>query len=393
MRTLFLKHLAPTSEMPLMIEIERAEGIYLIQKNGEKIIDMISGIAVSSLGHLNPAIKKAVHDQVDAYWHTMVYGEFVLSPQVKLASLISDHLPGNLDSVYFTNSGSEATEGAMKLAKRATGRAEIISASNAYHGSTQGAASLMWPTTFTQAFHPLLPGTSHIQYNNFEDLEKISRQTAAVIIEAVQGEAGVVAPVEGYLEAVREKCTETGTLLIIDEAQTGFGRTGKTFAIEHSGIQPDMVLLAKALGGGFPLGAFVASKDLMKHLAFDPPLGHITTFGGHPVCTAAGLAAFEYLLENRVVEQVDAKATLIKKHIQHPAIRSIRNVGLMFALEIGSFEKVFKVVKAGLEQGILVDWFLFNSDCIRLAPPLIISEEEIKLACEKLKTAMDVLLD
>lgn len=392
MRRLFLNHIAPTSEMPLMLEIEKAEGIYLIQKNGEKIIDMISGIAVSSLGHLNPAIKKAVHEQVDAYWHTMVYGEFVLSPQVQFAALIAKHLPGKLDAVYFANSGSEATEGAMKLAKKATGRPDIIAAKRAYHGSSQGAASLMWPSTFTQAFHPLLPGIHHITYNDFEDIQKINHRTAAVILEAVQGESGITLPVEGYLEAVRERCDEVGALLIIDEAQTGFGRTGKTFAVEHSGIEPDILLLAKALGGGFPLGAFVASKDLMQHLAHDPPLGHITTFGGHPVSCAAGLAGLKFLLENKLVEKIPAKRQLILENLQdHPAIGHIRSIGMMFALEIGSFEKVFKVVKAGLEEGILVDWFLFNSDCIRLAPPLVISEEEISIACKKLSRALDVL--
>jgi acetylornithine/succinyldiaminopimelate/putrescine aminotransferase len=389
MRTLFLKHLAPTSDMPLMNEIERAEGVYLYEKSGKRLMDLISGIAVSSLGHLNPEIKTAVHKQVDQYWHIMVYGEFVLSPQVKFAQLISSFMPPGLDSVYFTNSGTEATEGAMKLAKRATGRPDIIAAKNAYHGSTQGAASLMNPTDFTQAFHPLLPGIRHIEYNNEASLEIIDSNTAAVIVEPIQGESGVTLPSSGFLKKLKEKCQKNGALLIFDEAQTGFGRTGKMFAWQHWGVEPDIILLAKALGGGFPLGAFVSSRELMKKLSYDPVLGHITTFGGHPVSTAAGLAALDFMIKTDLVNEVEKKGQLFEIGLKHPAVLEMRRIGLMMALEVGSFEKVMKVVKFGLENGILVDWFLFNNTSIRLAPPLVISEEEIAFACKVLKEGLD----
>ena len=368
LRQLFLKHLAQTSEFPLMLEIESAEGILLFDKNGKDYIDLISGIGVSGLGHRHPRVIKAVKDQLDKYLHTLVYGEFVLSPQVKLATLLSEHLPDPLDSVYFVNSGSEATEGAMKLAKRYTGRYEIISCYDAYHGSTQGSASLMSDSFFTKPFRPLLPGIRHIEFNNKGNLNKITEKTACVIVETIRGEAGVELPVNDYLKKLRKRCNETGALLVLDEIQAGCGRTGTLFAFEQYGIVPDVVLLAKGLGGGMPIGAFIASQEVMRVLSFDPLLGHITTFGGHPVCCAAGLATLEELVESDLISNVKKKEKLFYKHLVHPAIKEIRSAGLLMAVDLGSFDFVQKVIKDCLENGLITDWFLFNDRSLRIAP-------------------------
>ena len=377
---LFLRHVAQTSPAPLGLEIERAEGCWLFDKDGKKYLDLIAGIGPSVLGHRHPRVQAAVQQQLDAYWHTLVYGEFVLSPQVKLARLLAENLPG-LDSVYFTNSGTEATEGAMKLAKRYTGRPNFVACRNAYHGSTQGAASLMSPTDFTLAFQPLLPGIQHIDFNADEGLEKIDRHTAAVIVETVQGEAGLLLPRPEWLHALRRHCDETGALLILDEIQAGMGRTGRLFAFTQYGIVPDILLLAKGFGGGMPLGVFVARREVMQTLTHDPVLGHITTFGGHPVCAAAGLATLEILLEGNLLAQVPAKEALFKKLLVHTAIREVRSAGLWLAVDLGDASKVQEVIRHCIANGVITDWFLFNDRSLRIAPPLIISEEEIKWAC------------
>jgi acetylornithine/succinyldiaminopimelate/putrescine aminotransferase len=333
LRQLFLKHLAQTSEFPLMLEIESAEGIYLYDKKGKSYIDLISGIGVSGLGHRHPRVVKAVKDQVDKYMHTLVYGEFVLSPQVQLATLLAEKLPAPLDCVYFVNSGSEATEGAMKLAKRYTGRYEIVSCKNAYHGSTQGSASLMSDPFFTQAFRPLLPGIRHIEFNNEASLHTISEKTACVIVETIQGEYGVQLPTDNFLKKLKARCDETGALLVLDEIQAGCGRTGSLFAFEQYGIVPDILLLAKGFGGGMPIGAFIASGEVMKVLSFEPLLGHITTFGGNPVCCAAALATLKELVESDLILKVKGKEKLFRDLLIHPKIKEIRSAGLMMAVE------------------------------------------------------------
>lgn len=388
-RELFLRHVAQTSPSPVMLEIDHAEGMYLFDTAGKAYMDLIAGISVSSLGHRHPNIIAAIHQQTDKYLHTLVYGEFVMSPQVKLAHLLSEQLPDGLDTVYFVNSGSEATEGAMKLAKRFTGRTDIIACKRAYHGSTQGAASLMWPTDFTQAFHPLLPGIRHIEFNCLPCLEKIDRHTAAVIIEPVQAEWGVRAPLPGYLEALRQRCTETGTLLIFDEIQTGFGRTGQLFALNTYGVKPDILLLAKGMGGGMPVGAFISSAEIMQSLSQHPPLGHITTFGGHPVNCAAGLATLNTLLNSNLIAEIKEKETLFHSLLKHPDIWDIRSSGLLMAVELENFERVLKVIQVCIREGLITDWFLFNERSLRIAPPLIITKEEIRKACRIILAALD----
>jgi len=389
LRQLFLEHLAQTSLSPLLLEVERAEGMYLYDPAGKPYLDLIAGIGVSCLGHRPPAVVEAVKAQLDKYLHTLVYGEFVLAPQVQLATLLAQHLPPGLSSVYLVNSGTEATEGAMKLAKRYTGRHEIIACKKAYHGSTQGAASLMWPTDFTQAFRPLLPGIRHIEYNCEWCLGQITEQTAAVIVETVQGEWGIRPPLPGYLPKLRQRCDETGALLILDEIQAGYGRTSSLFAFEQYGIVPDVLLLAKGMGGGMPIGAFIASPEIMGTLAFDPILGHITTFGGHPVSCAAALATLESLLQSGLIGQVKAKESLFLELLQHPAIVEVRSAGLWLAVELESFELLQRVARYCLEKGLITDWFLFNNRALRIAPPLIIEAEQIRWACGLILEALD----
>ena len=390
-RQLFLRHVAQTSAFPLALEIDFAEGMYLYDRAGKSYLDMIAGIGVSCLGHRHPRVVEAAKNQLDRYLHTLVYGEFVLAPQVQLATLLAEQLPPDLDSVYFVNSGAEATEGAMKLAKRYTGRHEIVACKRAYHGSTQGAASLMWPTDFTQAYFPLLPGIQHIEFNCMQCLEKITTATAAVIVETVQGEWGVRKPENNYLQQLRKRCDEVGALLILDEIQAGYGRTGTLFAFEQYGITPDVLLLAKGMGGGMPIGAFVASRAVMQALSHDPILGHITTFGGHPVSCAAALATLQTLLETDLIQQVPQKEALFRSLLVHPQILEVRSAGLLMAVDLGDFDKVQKVIQYCLQAGVLVDWFLFNSESIRLAPPLVIEEAEIRTACQVLLAAMDTL--
>ncbi len=389
-RQLFLSHVAQTSMAPVLLEIDNAEGIYLYDKNGKSYIDIISGIGVSSLGHRHPKVVEAVKNQMDKYLHTMVYGEFVMTPQVQLAQMISDNTPNGLDSVYFVNSGSEAVEGAMKLAKKVTGRTEIIAAKNAYHGSTHGASALMSDTFFTKAYFPLVPGIRFIEYDHLIDLDKITHKTACVIIETIQGEAGVRTPTNDYFKKLRAKCTEVGALLILDEIQCGYGRTGSLFAFEQFGIVPDVLLIAKAMGGGMPIGAFVASKKMMDTLAVDPVLGHITTFGGHPVTCAAGVATLEVLLQSDWIDQVKKKEQLFKEILVHPAIKEIRSAGLMMAVELKDFDFVQKVIQNCLERGLMIDWFLFDDSSIRIAPPLVISEDEVVNSAKIILESIDV---
>ena len=381
-REIFLRHVAQTSTAPLALEIVKAEGAWLFDANGKEYIDLIGGISVANVGHRHPKVIQAIKDQLEAYLHIMVYGEFIETPQVQFAKLLTDHLPPSLNSVYFTNSGTEATEGAMKLAKRFTDRAEVIAFNNSYHGSTQGALSIMGSEYWRNAFRPLLPGVLHFDYNSPGAINAITEETSCVIMETVQGEAGIIAPSNDWIQALRKKCTETGTLLILDEIQTGFGRTGKLWGFEHCGIVPDILLLGKALGGGMPLGAFIADQKLMSVLTDNPVLGHITTFGGHPVCCAAGLAALKALLDEKMISKVKEKEESFRSLLVHKKIRSVRSFGLWLALEFDSFETNKKIIDHCIANGVLTDWFLFASNCLRISPPLIISKEQIKKACE-----------
>ncbi|NVK50515.1 MAG: aspartate aminotransferase family protein [Cyclobacteriaceae bacterium] len=388
-RQLFLSHLAQTTDFPLLIEVEKAEGIYLYGPNGEKYMDLISGIGVSNVGHRHPKVLEAIRNQLDHYLHLMVYGEYVQSPQTLLAKALCDTLPEKLDNVYLVNSGSEAIEGALKLAKRYTGRADIISCVNAYHGSSQGALSIGGNEIFKRAYRPLVPGVSHIVYGSFSDLEKINERTAAVVIETIQGEAGIRVACKEYFQALRSKCNETGTLLILDEIQAGFGRTGKFWAFEHFEIVPDVVVCAKGMGGGMPIGAFIANKDLMGVFKNNPLLGHITTFGGHPVSAAASLATIQILQKEELINQVEQKANLFRELLVHPKIKAIRNKGLMMAVEFESFEVLKPIIDRAIELGVITDWFLFCDDSMRIAPPLTITLDEIRTACKLILQAIE----
>jgi acetylornithine/succinyldiaminopimelate/putrescine aminotransferase len=388
-RQLFLKHLGQTSESPLMLEIVKAEGIYMHGPSGKKYLDLISGVSVSNTGHRHPDVVRAIKKQTDAYLHLMVYGEIIQSPQVKYAEYLTKFLPSNLSCCYFVNSGSEAVEGAIKLAKRFTGRSKIISFTNAYHGSTHGALSIQGNEYFRNAFRPLLPDSYHIAFNDFDALNIIDEQVACVIIEPVQGEAGVVLPKDGFLETIRERCTKSGSLLIFDEIQTGFGRLGKMFAINKFNVIPDILLLAKALGGGMPLGAFISSHEIMSSLSHSPKLGHITTFGGHPVSCAAGMASMRVLSAEKLVESCYRKSVLFKKHIVHELVQEIRGEGLLLAVRLRYQDCVEYAVTHAPEFGLILDYFLFCSDAFRIAPPLTISEDEIYLACTQICRLLD----
>jgi acetylornithine/N-succinyldiaminopimelate aminotransferase len=390
-RQLFLNHVGQTSEAPLALEIIRAEGCKLFDADGKEYIDLIGGISVCNVGHRHPKVIEAIKKQLDDYLHIMVYGELVQSPQVQYATLLTQYLPASLNSVFFTASGSEATEGAMKLAKRFQNRTQIISFKNSYHGSTQGALSVMGSEYWQQAFRPLLPGILQMNYNSFEDLENITTQTACVIAETIQAEAGVLVPQNDWLKALRKKCDETGALLVLDEIQCGFGRNGTLWAFEQFEVVPDILLLGKALGGGMPLGAFVAGKKMMDSFTHDPVLGHINTFGGHPVCCAAGLAACKVLLEEKLVDGVKKKEALFVSLLHHPRIKAVRSRGLMMAVEFEDFDMNKKVIDALILSGVFTDWFLFAANCLRIVPPLTISEAEINLACTKIIGVLDTL--
>ncbi|PQA59898.1 aspartate aminotransferase family protein [Siphonobacter curvatus] len=397
-RQLFLNHLAQTSDFPLALEIEKAEGIWLYSPDGKAYMDLISGIGVSNVGHRHPKVVQAIKHQVDHYLHTLVYGEYVQAPQVLLAqalveTLAAYHTPSGyaIDNVYLTNSGTEAVEGAMKLAKRFTGRTEIISCFNAYHGSTQGALSLAGADFFKRQFRPLLPDIRHIHHGVLADLSNITRRTAAVVIEVISAESGIRVPSQEYLQALRDRCTETGTLLIFDEIQTGFGRTGSFWAFEQFGVVPDVLLSAKGMGGGMPIGAFMAPQPLMAVFKNNPILGHITTFGGHPVSAAASLATLRTIQEENLCASVAAKAELFKKYLVHPRIKEIRNQGLMMAVEFADFGELKAIIDHGIENGVVTDWFLFCDNSMRIAPPLTITEDEIRQACDVILRAIEAV--
>jgi len=373
---------AQTSPAPLALEIVKAEGALLYDGGGKEYIDLVGGISVANVGHRHPTIIDAIQRQLDAYLHIMVYGEFVETPQVKYAKLLTDHLPASLNSVYFTNSGAEAVEGAMKLAKRVTGRTQIIAFNKSYHGSTQGALSIIGDEYWRNSFRPLLPGILHLEYGVKESMDFINNQTACVIAETVQAEAGIIVPDKEWMQALKQKCSESGALLILDEIQTGFGRTGKLWGFENFDIVPDVLLLGKALGGGMPLGAFIASKEVMWSLTNQPVLGHITTFGGHPVCCAAGLAALQVLIGEKMIAEVNEKEKLFQLLLIHPRIKAVRSYGLWLSVEFESFEINKKIIDNCIKKGVLTDWFLFATNCLRISPPLILSEQQIKKACE-----------
>jgi acetylornithine/N-succinyldiaminopimelate aminotransferase len=388
-RQLFLLNTAQTSTTPRLIEIERSEGLYLYGPKGEKYMDLVSGFAVSNIGHRHPQVIEAIKAQIEKYLHVTVYGEFIQAPQVLLAAKLVSLLPKDLDNVYFVNSGAEATEGAMKIAKKFTGRTAFVTAKKAYHGSTQGALSLMGDEKFKIPFAPLLPNIHYIDYNNTSQLNAINQNTAAIILESVQGEAGIRVPDINYMQAVRKRCDETGTLLILDEIQTGLGRTGKLFAFEHYGVVPDILLTAKALGGGMPIGAFIASQKIMAVIKENPILGHITTFGGHPVSCAAALASLNVITTEGLMDTVEEKHQLFLQHLQHPEIKEVRGIGLMMAIELDSFERVERASKYCAANGVMIDWFLHHETALRLAPPLTISNEEIIEACKIIKAGID----
>ncbi len=388
-RQLFLQYVAQTSDFPLMLEIVNAEGVYLFDKDGKRYVDLISGIGVSNVGHRHPKVVSAIKNQVDKHLHLMVYGEYIQSPQVRLAQALASTLPRPLSSCYFVNSGSEAVEGAIKLAKRFTGRAEVISCKNAYHGSSHGALSASGNEKFKRNFRPLVPGFQHVQFGNIQDLDLISEKTAAVLVETIQGEAGIRIAEQDYFQELRRQCDKNGALLILDEIQCGFGRTGKFWAFEHYDITPDILTAAKGMGGGMPIGCFISSPEIMSVLKNNPILGHITTFGGHPVSAAASLATLQTIREENLVPEVSGKEELFKSKLQHPAIREIRSKGLMMALEFESFKILKKIIDSALGLGVITDWFLFCDNSMRIAPPLTITEEEIKMACHKILDAID----
>lgn len=387
-RQLFLQFLAQTSETPMMLEVASAKGVYMFGPRGEKYLDLISGVSVSNTGHCHPAVVEAVKKQAETYFHLMVYGEMIQSPQVRYAEQLAVILPEPLKSCYFVNSGSEAVEGALKLAKRYTNRSRIISFRNAYHGSTHGALSIQGSERFKNSFRPLLPDTYQIGFDE-KDLDIIDDRTACVIIETVQGEAGVIDPGKGFLLSLRQKCRDTGALLIFDEIQTGFGRTGTMFAFEKSGVVPDIILLAKSLGGGMPLGAFISSHEIMSSFLSNPVLGHITTFGGHPVCCAAGSASLGVIMDEKLIDNCNIRSAQAKKLLNHALIKSIRGEGLLLAIQLTDPRYIPYVISRAPEYGIILDYFLFCEDAFRISPPLIIKEEEMQAGCEMTLRLLD----
>jgi len=393
-REMFLRYVALPSGPEDALEISKAEGIWLFTPNGKKYIDLVSGVSVSNLGHGHPKVVAAVQQQAARYMHLMVYGKYIETPQVELARLMAEHLPEKLQKVFFVNSGSEAVEGALKLAKRYTGRTNLVAFKNSYHGSTQGAMSVLGNEEMKYAYRPLLPGITHIHYGNYEDLKWITEKTAGVIVEPIQAEAGIIIPEKEYIQALRKQCTETGALLIFDEVQMGFGRTGKLFAFEHFDMVPDILCLAKAMGAGMPIGAFVSSGEIMETLTHHPSLGHITTFGGHPVSAAAAIAGLQVLLEEKLPEKADEKGKLFVELLStHSLVKEIRQSGLMLGVELEDQEQVTRLLKTFLEEGIVVDRFLFNDRSFRIAPPLTITDEEIRLVSEKIIKCLNKIKD
>jgi acetylornithine/succinyldiaminopimelate/putrescine aminotransferase len=391
-RQLFLQHVAQTSAAPIGIEMVKAEGIYLFDADGKKYFDAISGFSVANIGHSHPKVVDAVQQQAAQFMHLIVYGEFIEQPQVAYAQLLTENLPSSLNCVYFTNSGTEATEGAMKLAKRVTNRSKIIACNKSYHGSSQGALSVMGDEYWRNAFRPLLPDVYHVDFGSEEAISLIDKNTACVIIEVVQAEAGIIAPTKKWLQQLRKKCDNNCVLLIFDEIQSGFGRTGSLWAFQQFDIVPDILLLGKALGGGMPLGAFISDKKLMNTLTHNPVLGHITTFGGHPVSCAAGKAALEVLLDEKYIDKIKKKEEILLKEIHHPKIITKRSAGLWMAIEFDSFETNHKVIQQCIKNGLITDWFLFASHCMRVAPPLSITENELKEMCKLINTSVDEAL-
>lgn len=392
-RQIFLMNLGQTSPAPMGIEVVSAKGVYMFGPDGQKYIDLISGVSVSNTGHCHPKVVEAVKRQAETYMHLMVYGEIIQNPQVKYAERLTGILPASLSSCYFVNSGSEAVEGALKLAKRYTGRSKIISFNNSYHGSTHGPLSIQGSEKFRNSFRPLLPDTFRIDMNDYNAVQIIDNKTACVIIEPVQGEAGVIRAEQSFLKIIRKKCDETGALLIFDEVQTGFGRTGTMFAFEQFNVIPDILLLAKALGGGMPLGAFISSYEIMSSLISNPILGHITTFGGHPVCCAAGLASLEVILEEKLFENAANKAGIFRERLHHKLIKNIRGEGLLLAVQLDDPAFIDFTVAHAPEFGIILDYFLFCGDSFRIAPPLIITEEEIHKSCDSILKLLDSALE
>ena len=386
---IFLQHLAPTSPHPFLIEVEKAEGVYLYSPNGKKYIDMISGIAVSNVGHRHPTVIQAIKAQLDKHLHVMVYGEYIQSTSNQLAAKLASLLPPSLHCSYFVNSGTEANEAALKLAKRITGRTELVSCKKSYHGSTHGSLSISGNEKKKQAFLPLLPDVRFIEFNNENDLAYITNRTACVIMETIQGDAGVRVPTKKYLQAVRQRCTEVGAVLIFDEIQCGMGRTGKLFAFEHFDVVPDILTIAKAFGGGLPIGAFISSYENMQLLTHNPMLGHITTFGGNPVCCASALATLQVIEEENLLMYVEHKGKLIEELLRHPKIKEVRRIGLMFAFDFDTEECVNDIVQYCKAHGVICYWFLSHPNSFRIAPPLTITEEEIRLACAVIKEAIE----
>mgnify|MGYP001826743892 CR=1 FL=1 len=392
-RQLFLRHVAQTSESSLQFEIERAEGIFFYDTSGKRYLDLVSGVSVSALGHGHPAVIRALKDQADRYLHTMVYGEFVQSPQVEYAEWLASRLPEGMDNIFFVNSGSEAIDGAMKLAKRSSGRGNFIAFEKAYHGSTHGAMSILGDSGMRSGYLPLLPGIKHLRFNCEEDLELVDEKTAAIILEPIQAEAGIIEPEKDFLSKVRARCDQVGALMILDEIQTGMGRTGKFMAFEHDGVVPDILCVAKSFGGGMPLGAFVAPKSLMHQFTFDPPLGHITTFGGHPLSCAAGLAAQKVVEQDGLMNRAVEMESRYRKGLKHPLIRGIRGRGLFLAVRLHNEVDVGRFIARAFDNGLVIDQFLFSDDSFRIAPPLIISEEEADLSMERLLATLDDLME
>jgi acetylornithine/succinyldiaminopimelate/putrescine aminotransferase len=390
-RQLFLDHLGQTSISPLLLEIERAEGSFLYGSKGQDYLDLISGVSVSNTGHRHPAVVAAIREQADKYLHLMVYGEVVQSPQVTYATRLASLLPPSLQSIYYVNSGSEAIEGAIKLARRYTGRNEIIYFRNAYHGSTTGALSVQGSELYRNAFRPLMPSTTMAEFNSAGAAEMISDNTAAVLLEPVQAEAGVIQPAEGFLESLRKACDRHGALLVFDEVQTGFGRTGSLFSLYRYNVVPDILVLAKALGGGLPLGAFVASTGIMSALSHDPSLGHITTFGGHPLCCAAGLASLEVIIGEKLAENAKWKEQLFREQLALLPVREVRGEGLLLAVVPEDKKIISDLVSHAPDYGLMLDYFLFCDEAFRVAPPLTISHDEIILACQRLGRLMESL--
>jgi len=390
-RRLFLENVAQTSSEPLMVEVKKAKGVFLTDTKNKHYIDLIAGVSVSHVGHRHPKVINAIRKQIAHYMHTHVYGELVLSPQVRYAKLLSEQLPNSLSVTYFVNSGAEAVEGALKLARKYTGRTELVSFKKAYHGSTMGALSIQGGETYKNDFRPLIPDVRLLEFNNETDLQQITKKTACVVVEPIQGEAGIILPENDFLKKLRTRCDEVGALLVFDEIQTGLGRTGRLFAFEQFGVIPDILLLAKAFGGGMPLGAFISSKKIMDVFKENPALGHITTFGGHPVSCAAGLAATKVVLKNRLMDTIAEKEILFRNLLKHRLIKEVRGRGLFLAVELGDTELLMKFVFEVLKNGVLTDWFLFNDTSFRITPPLIITEEQIKMTCKKIIKTLDTL--